>query len=213
MARRKKAQPKPEPEVTPESTEEVVNASVETEETETQDTPPTEPTSEETQAPEDTETQDTPQESVDENKAPKEPAPLARPRAVTGIVDKVENGLKAYVELASKPAITAAVQKDLAKMLSNIFAAVLQNPDSKALDRLFKFFGENRKNLMAPQVAFRGCQHLSPAMRQKYEVFYTSFNITLDNRVAKKKKLIDFDQVRKSLGSEEIVTYLISKNR
>lgn len=135
-------------------------------------------------------------------------APVTPSISTEGLLVQLNARITQYKQVNTGILTSDTQRKQAIHLFQNIIDYVIKNPTQDNLDRLFKFFKEDARLVLAPTSALQGIQNMELSKRNKIEVVYTMFF----EMTRPKPSLLDFRQASKVLGSnDKIVAYVTEK--
>jgi len=127
-------------------------------------------------------------------------------------VEKVKIMLRDYVESASKGVATPATRKKQVDKLVKLVTFLANNPKKEVINEAYDTFKKERNGVMHESLLLQGVSHLNASTREKVELLYGAFVLTLSNTKAKKKIRPNIDLLTKRFG-DGVGSWFAAKNK
>ena len=122
------------------------------------------------------------------------------PQSVLFIREYIKN----YLDYPNQPGFKSV--KENINRLRNIMVYVINHQEDAVLDEVYKFFKQNRKQILSPELALQGI-HLVPLNQQEkiQQIYMLFWQITGNSG---KVPRLDLDYATNILGSGNLVSYI-----
>jgi len=121
----------------------------------------------------------------------------------------IKDHIKRYLDLCKEGNLHKTTQDISAKVRSfqNILEYALNNPEKEVLDEVYKFFHQNKDQILDPRFALQGVHRLQRPIRERIETMYTLFRSITNDYKGKN----NYEVARQILGNQDAIFVYIQE--